>query len=108
MVTPYSRSAISMVLRSMTLCRRLPGGEAMTAEIMGITAQRLKTLGLIDKIISEPVGGAHRDCPATMQSVGKVLQESLKQLQGYSTEILLQKRFGRLMDYGKFKEVEVK
>ena len=78
------------------------------AEIMGITAQRLKTLGLIDKIISEPVGGAHRDCPATMQSVGKMLQESLKQLQGYSTEILLQKRFGRLMDYGKFKEVEVK
>ena len=78
------------------------------AEIMGITAQRLKTLGLIDKIISEPVGGAHRDYPAIMQSVGKALQESLKQLQGYSTEILLQKRFGRLMDYGKFKEVEIK
>jgi acetyl-CoA carboxylase carboxyl transferase subunit alpha len=78
------------------------------AEIMGITAHRLKTLGLIDKIISEPVGGAHRDYPAIMQSVGKALQESLKQLQGYSTEILLQKRFGRLMDYGKFKEVEIK
>ena len=78
------------------------------AEIMGITAHRLKTLGLIDKIINEPVGGAHRDCPTTMQSVSKALQESLKQLQGYSTEILLQKRFGRLMDYGKFKEVEIK
>lgn len=78
------------------------------AEIMGITAHRLKTLGLVDKIINEPLGGAHRDCPATMQSVSKALQESLRKLQGYSTEILLQKRFTRLMDYGKFKEVEIK
>jgi len=78
------------------------------AEIMGITAHRLKTMGLIDKIISEPVGGAHRDYPLTMQFVKKALQESLKQLQGYSTEILLQKRFERLMGYGKFKEVKIK
>ena len=78
------------------------------AEIMGITAHRLKTMGLIDKIISEPAGGAHRDYPLIMQSVKKALQESLKQLQGYSTEILLQKRFERLMGYGKFKEVKIK
>ncbi|MCX7184899.1 MAG: acetyl-CoA carboxylase carboxyltransferase subunit alpha [Nitrosospira sp.] len=78
------------------------------AEIMGITAHRLKTMGLIDKIISEPAGGAHRDYPLTMQFVKKALQESLKQLQGYSTEILLQKRFERLMGYGKFKEVKIK
>lgn len=78
------------------------------AEIMGITAHRLKTMGLIDKIISEPAGGAHRDYPLVMQLVKKALQESLKQLQGYSTEILLQKRFERLMGYGKFKEVKIK
>ncbi|SDA22345.1 acetyl-CoA carboxylase carboxyltransferase subunit alpha [Nitrosospira sp. Nsp11] len=78
------------------------------AEIMGITAHRLKTLGLIDKIISEPPGGAHRDYLATMQSARKSLQESLKQLQGYSTELLLEKRFERLMGYGKFKEVKIK
>lgn len=78
------------------------------AEIMGITAHRLKTMGLIDKIISEPPGGAHRDYPAIMQSVKKTLQESLKQLQDYSTEVLLQKRFARLMGYGKFKEVKIK
>ena len=78
------------------------------AEIMGITAHRLKTMGLIDKIISEPPGGAHRDYPAIMQSVRKALQESLRQFQGYATELLLEKRFERLMGYGKFKEVKVK
>jgi acetyl-CoA carboxylase carboxyl transferase subunit alpha len=78
------------------------------AEIMGITAHRLKTLGLIDKIISEPPGGAHRDHLTIMQSVRKALQESLKLLQGYSTGLLLEKRFERLMEYGKFKEIKVK
>ena len=78
------------------------------AEIMGITAHRLKTMGLIDRIISEPPGGAHRDYLAIMQSVKKALQESLRHLQGYSTESLLEKRYERLMGYGKFKEVKVK
>ena len=77
------------------------------AEIMGITAHRLKTLGLVDKIINEPMGGAQRDHVATMQSVRKALQESLKFLQGYSVESLLEKRFARLMGYGKFKEAKV-
>lgn len=78
------------------------------AEIMGITAHRLKTMGLIDRIISEPAGGAHRDYLTIMQSVKKALQESLGQFQGYSTEMLLAKRFERLMGYGKFKEVKLK
>jgi acetyl-CoA carboxylase carboxyl transferase subunit alpha len=77
------------------------------AEIMGITAHRLKTMGLVDKIISEPPGGAHRDYPAIMQSVKKTLQESLRHLQDYSTELLLEKRFERLMGYGKFKEIKI-
>lgn len=78
------------------------------AEIMGITAHRLKTMGLIDRIISEPAGGAHRDYLAIMQSVKKALQESLRHFQGHSTEMLLAKRFERLMGYGKFKEVKLK
>jgi acetyl-CoA carboxylase carboxyl transferase subunit alpha len=78
------------------------------AEIMGITAQRLKTMGLIDKIINEPMGGAHRDPVATMQAVRKALQDSLKFLQGYSVESLLEKRFARLMGYGKFKEAKAR
>ncbi len=77
------------------------------AETLGITATRLKALGLVDKIISEPLGGAHRDYPAMMQTLKKALQESLKQVQSQSMEEMLQARFARLMSYGKFKEVEI-
>jgi acetyl-CoA carboxylase carboxyl transferase subunit alpha len=75
------------------------------AETLGITATRLKTLGLVDKIISEPLGGAHRDYAATMQSVKKALQDALKIAQSKPTANLMQDRFNRLMSYGKFKEV---
>ncbi|GAB5606021.1 acetyl-CoA carboxylase carboxyltransferase subunit alpha [Sideroxyarcus sp. TK5] len=77
------------------------------AETLAITATRLKTLGLVDKIVSEPLGGAHRDYEATMSSVKKALAEALKQAQGKSTNDLLQTRFTRLMGYGKFKEIEL-
>ena len=80
---------------------------ADAAETLGITANRLKTLGLIDKIINEPLGGAHRDHQAMMQSLKKVLQEALKQAQMLPMNELLQARFNRLMGYGKFKEVEL-
>lgn len=79
---------------------------AEAAEIMGITAPRLKSMGLIDTIISEPLGGAHRDYALTMQAVRKVLQNSLRYLHKYSTEALLRRRFERLMAYGQFKEIE--
>ena len=68
------------------------------AETMGITAQRLKTLGLIDKIINEPLGGAHRDHAAMAQNLKKALQDSLKQLSGLSTAELLATRYERLME----------
>ena len=77
------------------------------AETLGITATRLKALGLVDKIISEPLGGAHRDYPAMMDTLKKALQDSLKQVQSQTMEQMLQARFARLMSYGKFKEVEV-
>ena len=76
------------------------------AETLGITATRLKSLGLIDKIINEPTGGAHRDYPAIMQAVGKALQDTLQQVQTQAIDDLLQTRFNRLMAYGKFQEVE--
>jgi acetyl-CoA carboxylase carboxyl transferase subunit alpha len=74
------------------------------AETMGITAPRLKSLGLIDRIINEPVGGAHRDHRAMAQNVKKALQEALKQLSGLSSSELIERRFERLMSYGRFKE----
>jgi acetyl-CoA carboxylase carboxyl transferase subunit alpha len=80
---------------------------ADAAETLGITATRLKTLGLVDKIISEPLGGAHRDYQAMMQTMKKALQDTLKQVQSQTTEEMLQARFSRLMSYGKFKEIEL-
>ncbi len=80
---------------------------ADAAETLGITATRLKTLGLVDKIVSEPLGGAHRDYPAMMQSLRKALQDTLKQVQSQTTDEMLQTRFSRLMSYGKFKEIEL-
>ncbi|WP_026687766.1 acetyl-CoA carboxylase carboxyltransferase subunit alpha [Azovibrio restrictus] len=74
------------------------------AEIMGITAPRLKSLGLIDKIVHEPCGGAHRDHGAMAHALKKALQDGLKHLQALSTEALLEARFERLMAYGRFKE----
>jgi acetyl-CoA carboxylase carboxyl transferase subunit alpha len=78
------------------------------AESLGITANRLKTLGLIDKIVTEPLGGAHRDPPAMIQTLRKSLQDALKQVQEMPLADLLQARFNRLMDYGKFKEVSTR
>lgn len=77
------------------------------AETLGITATRLKALGLVDKIVGEPLGGAHRDYPAMMQATKKALQESLKQAQSLPLDDMLQARFNRLMGYGKFKEVSL-
>jgi acetyl-CoA carboxylase carboxyl transferase subunit alpha len=81
---------------------------AEAAETLGITATRLKALGLIDKIVSEPLGGAHRDHDATMQTVKKALQDSWRQLKDTPLDKVLEARFGKLIGYGKFKEVEQK
>jgi acetyl-CoA carboxylase carboxyl transferase subunit alpha len=81
---------------------------AEAAETLGITATRLKALGLIDKIVHEPLGGAHRDHDAMMQALKKALQESWRQLREKSLSELLEKRFEKLVSYGKFKEVETR
>jgi acetyl-CoA carboxylase carboxyl transferase subunit alpha len=74
------------------------------AETMGITAARLKALGLIDRVINEPVGGAHRAPQAMAVSLKKAIQESLRQLGELSADALVQRRLERLAGYGKFKE----
>ncbi len=74
------------------------------ADALGITASRLKTLGLVDKIVSEPLGGAHRDPQVAAQSLKKALAEALKQLQEKKPKELVESRLERLMGHGKFKE----
>jgi acetyl-CoA carboxylase carboxyl transferase subunit alpha len=74
------------------------------AETLGITANRLKTLGLVDKVVPEPLGGAHRDPQAAAQSLRKALAEALRQLREKKPKQLVEERLERLMSYGKFKE----
>ena len=75
------------------------------AEALGLTAHRLKALGLIDKIVNEPLGGAHRD-PAQMAALLKrALADALRQFQGVKPKDLLTARHEKLMGYGKFKEL---
>jgi acetyl-CoA carboxylase carboxyl transferase subunit alpha len=77
---------------------------AEAAETLGITAVRLKALGLVDKIVHEPLGGAHRDHDAMMQSLKKALHDSWRQLKDKPVKELLEARFEKLIGYGKFKE----
>jgi acetyl-CoA carboxylase carboxyl transferase subunit alpha len=79
---------------------------ADAAETLAITATRLKAFGLIDKIVPEPLGGAHRDYDAMMQSMKKALQEIWRQLREQPIDKLAESRFERLMGYGQFKEAE--
>jgi len=81
---------------------------AEAAETLGITAVRLKALRLVDKIISEPLGGAHRDHETMLQTMKKTLQDNWRQLKDIPPEELLEQRFAKLIGYGKFKEVEQK
>ena len=78
------------------------------AETMGITAPRLKALGLVDRIINEPLGGAHRDHAAMAQNLKRALQDALKQVSALSIAELLATRYERLMSYGRFKEQPAK
>ena len=77
---------------------------ADAAEALGITAHRPKSLGLVDRVVNEPAGGAHRDHAAMMVALKRVLQEELKELQSRGIDELLRQRFDRLMDYGHYKE----
>ncbi len=80
---------------------------ADAAETMGITAARLKTLGLIDRIVNEPIGGAHRDIKSAAMSLKRALQDALKQVAMLPADQLIERRFERVMGYGKFKEQDI-
>ncbi len=75
------------------------------AEALNITAPKLKALGLVDKVISEPLGGAHRDPAAMAASLKKYVVEALKTYGAKSTDKLLQERQKKLLSLGKFKEL---
>jgi len=72
------------------------------ADALGITADKLLKLELIDRIIPEPLGGAHRDYDAVAVDIREALQSSLRDLRALSSDQLLEKRYQRLMGFGKF------
>jgi acetyl-CoA carboxylase carboxyl transferase subunit alpha len=78
---------------------------AEAAETLGITAPRLKQLGLVDKVINEPVGGAHRDQAAIMVTLRKALTEALRQAQEQTLDALLEAREDKILSWGKYKEL---
>ncbi|AIR89789.1 acetyl-CoA carboxylase carboxyltransferase subunit alpha [Pseudomonas cremoricolorata] len=73
---------------------------ADAAEAMGITAERLKSLNIVDKVISEPLGGAHRDPALMAERVRQSLVEQLDELNTFDHDALLARRYERLMSYG--------
>ena len=76
------------------------------AEALGITAHRLKALGLIDKIVSEPVGGAHRDTKHMSAQLKRALNDALRQVIDLKPKELLDRRYERLQSYGRFTDTK--
>ncbi len=76
------------------------------AEAMGITAERLHSLGLVDEVLPEPLGGAHRDVDAMAQTLRHALNEGLERLGALPVDKLLDARYRRLMAYGVYKGSE--
>jgi acetyl-CoA carboxylase carboxyl transferase subunit alpha len=77
---------------------------SQAAEAMGITAERLYSLKLIDSVISEPLGGAHRDYDQVADSLKLNLVESLEALESMTIDKLLEKRYQKLMSFGQYRE----
>ena len=75
---------------------------ADAAEAMGITSSRLKELELIDRVIKEPLGGAHRDIDATAKNIKNFLTESLELFGNEPMDKILEQRYNRLMKYGNY------
>ena len=76
------------------------------AEALGITAHRLKALGLVDKIVTEPVGGAHRDTQQMTAFLKRALGDAWRQVSDLKTKELLDRRYERLQSYGRFTDTK--
>jgi acetyl-CoA carboxylase carboxyl transferase subunit alpha len=76
------------------------------AEALGITAHRLKALGLVDKIVSEPVGGAHRDPRQMAAFLKRALGDAWRQVSDLKVKDLLDRRYERLMSYGRINDTK--
>lgn len=85
-----------------------PDKSQLAAEAMGITSDRIRELGLLDEVVREPLGGAHRNYPMIAASLKEVLVRHLTYLQQQTMDDLLATRYQRLMGFGVFVEEVVK
>ena len=72
------------------------------AATLGVTSGRLKELKLIDEIVPEPLGGAHRDIDVMAENVKKAIEAKIKELEAVSIDNLIKRRQQRLLSYGEF------
>ncbi|MCK5726441.1 MAG: acetyl-CoA carboxylase carboxyltransferase subunit alpha [Thiotrichaceae bacterium] len=77
---------------------------ADAAEALGITSTRLRELGLVDQVIDEPLGGAHRDYGMVCNNISEALTSGLRDLKALTMDSLLERRYKRLLSYGQFEE----
>ncbi len=76
----------------------------VAAEALAITAPRLKELGLIDRVVNEPIGGAHRDPGMMARQLERALTDALRDVAGLAPQQLIERRLERLMSYGRFQD----
>lgn len=105
MMLQYATYAVISPEGCASILWRSPEKASVAAEALAITAPRLHELGLIDHVIPEPIGGAHRDPEAMARQLSRALSDALRELSALSPEALIEKRLERLMSYGRFQEV---
>src|SRR5690554_4000869 len=105
MMLQYSTYAVISPEGCASILCRNPDKAPTAADALAITAPRLKELGLIDRIVNEPVGGAHRDPSVMANQLKRALSDALRQVSGLSAQQLVDQRLERLLEYGRFQEV---
>ncbi|HUH87140.1 MAG TPA: acetyl-CoA carboxylase carboxyltransferase subunit alpha [Pusillimonas sp.] len=104
MMLQYSTYAVISPEGCASILWRSADKASVAAEALAITAPRLKDLGLVDRIVNEPVGGAHRDPAVMARQLGRALSDALRQVSGLSAQQLVDQRIERLMTYGRYQE----
>jgi len=108
MMLEYSTYSVISPEGCATILWKSADKASLAAEAMGITAKKLKDAGLIDQIIREPLGSAHRDIDETARNIKQALIDSLENFEKIGLEKLLEQRYQRLTSYGHFLEETVK
>jgi len=104
MMLQYSTYAVISPEGCASILWRSPDQASTAAQALAITAPRLKALDLIDRIVNEPVGGAHRDPVMMARQLSRALADSLRLVSGLTCEQLIDRRVQRLMSYGRYQE----